>query len=291
MGRKQRIIIIVILFLVSICTYFLLKGTPNLLQYNAEKYIVYTTNDEEPLIESIVNPSAVKENKVAGVFMENQPYIGYFDLEAQENITVMEMHELSEAMGEKIEAEDVQNIQYISLDPVVFSFIVGNKLYKYDEEAGSSFLWEFTGKMSAKPYCWLCDKCVMLLDDSEIINVWKLFMVNTETGQKSLIDSSVSAFAVDEEIVYAKKYYMGYWCEWELHFLDRDFQNTREPVRSEFWSVGDIVFGADGEIYFSSDISGTFEKEADIYHFNGGIFSVRKVSESKRGDVLIGSCD
>ncbi len=286
--KKSINIIIVILFLGGICSCFLLQRNSKILRYDADEHIIYTTNAEEPLMKNIVNPSVLQENKVVGIFMENQPYIGYYDFETKETIIVMQLSELSQMTREQLTAEDVQDIRCISMEPIIFSFIVGDKLYKYDEDAGISVLWEFTGMMSDKAYCWLDDKQILLQDMAEILKDWNFFMLNTETGQKTLIDGNVSAFAVAEEIVYSKKYYMGSWCEWELHFLDKSFQDTREPVRSGFWSVGDIVFGTDGEIYFVSDMVGTMEKEAAVYHFKGGLFPVRKVDDISREDMLIG---
>ncbi len=286
--QKQKIIVIAIACLVIISICFLFQHTSKILRYNTDEYIIYMTNTEEPPIENIVNPSVIQENKVVGIFIENQPYIGYYDFETQEKITVMQLSELTEMAGEPIAAEDIRNIQYISMEPVVFSFIVGDKLYKYDEATGLCVLWEFSGMMSDRAYCWLDDKQILVLDEAEILNDWNLLVLNTETGEKTLIDGNVSAFAVAEEIVYSKKYYMGSWCEWELHFLDKNLQSTREPVRSGFWSVGDIVFGADGEIYFVSEMSGTLEKEASVYHFKGGLFPVRKVDDISREDMLIG---
>lgn len=260
-----------------------------LLVYDSERDVIYRNNNGEAILKDIVNPSMIHNNIVYGVFREKESYIGYYDLETGLKHVCVYVDKLEEELGEKIAIKDIHNIQRISTEPMVISFMLNHKLYRYDEETGSTCLWEFSRTMSDNPYYWVDSEKILLLDELEILNDWKLWLLDLKTDHKTLLDDHVSALMVAEEIVYAKKIYMGSWCEWELCFLNDDLKSINKQVRSKYWSIGDIVCGEDNDIYIMTSANETQETKREVYQYRNRFWPMRKITEISREDKVIGS--
>ena len=260
-----------------------------LLVYDSKRDVIYENSNGEVVLEDIVNPSMTRKNLIYGVFREKQSYIGYYDLETDIKHVCIYVDDLEEELGEKITIKDIHSIQCISTEPLDITFVIDHKLYRYDEEAGANLLWEFSGVMSENPYYWVDSEKVLLLDELEILNDWKLWLLDIRTGQRTLVDNHVSAIMVAEEIVYGKKFYRGSWCEWELCFLSDDLKSIRKQVRSKYKSIGELICGDDNDIYIMASVDGTQETQREVYQYRNHFLPMRKIADISRGDKVLGS--
>lgn len=285
--RMKMIRWIVVGIFATICLVIVLHKKVMLITYDVEKEAIYI-NDVEPFLENVVNPSKIKNNVIYGVFVDKRPYIGFYDLSKNVIKTCIYIDELETELNEKIVIKDIRNVHCMSMEPMIISFLMNNKLYMYSNETGVDVLWEFSSIISENPYCWVNDEELLLLDEVGIIDDWKLWLLNLKTGDKLLIDDHVSAFVVAEEIVYGKKIYKGSWCEWELYFLNKNSYDVFKRVRNKYWSIGEIVYGEDRKIYLVSSLGGTTESNKKVYQYVNEYWNMRKVSDISADKKIIG---
>lgn len=281
--KRRTVNFILISAILIVCAILLavIGSRPKLLIYNAEQNTIYYKGNSKVLLENVLNPSMVGRDTVMAIFTEPEPLVGIYDMPSGAITPIVSL----ELLGK----EELSQPALVPKEPMAISFISDNILYEYQVESGETkVLWEFTGPISENAYKWLDDSRMLVLDEHLILDDWKLLELHVETGETTLVDTYVSAFDISEDgIFYSRKYYMGSWCEWELHFLNRDLKVVKEPERNMLWEILGLFCGEDGKLYVQSD-SGTFGKvETKIYRITNLLFRQKKIAKLDSGEEVL----
>lgn len=272
--------VLIILFLFLGVSYFLFRDSYDFFVYDGSRYAIYNEKSRELIVDNVVNPTMIDNDIVLGIFMEECPYIGYYDIYSKEKTILLYIDDLVAEENDLVNS--ISNIQYLRVAPQLVSFVIGNKLYKYKEDEGVEYITEFENNSYKKSYYWLDKDSLVLLDGPN------LYKVDVTTNQKQLIDNNVIAVTVADEIIYSKKIYYDSWCEWELHFTDFDLQTTKSSICKSYLSIGNIVCGGDKKLYLTSDVEGTLKNEVSIYLYSDGFWKIKKIDKISRENELIG---
>ena len=249
--------------------------------YHTEEKTVYLENNDEVILQNVYAPTSSDATHILALFLEEEPYIGLFDIESKETTKIFFINTLGEYLGETICIEELKNIQIIPGDKWKVSFIYRGELYRYNQHAEFEKIWKFAGETSTNPYEWIDESQVLLMDEMGILNEWKLYLYNVNSSTREVIEENVSAFDYSEgTLVYGKKYYKGAWCEWDACIMNLEEEKVQKTIKSPLFDIELILMDSDDKIYYMESKS--------LYQILNSLLSRKKLAELEEKEILIG---
>ena len=197
---KKRII--GILIIISIASLYILISVSDdykLYVYNTEEKTVILKNNNEVILQNVHAPIISDSAHILALFLEEEPYIGIYDIESKEKHILFLVEKLGEYLGENICMEEIKNIQMIPSDECKVSFIYQQELYRYNTDGTFEKIWNFAGECAGNPYKWIDESQLLIMDEMGILNEWTLYLYNVDSSTKKEIEKMYRPFIIPKE--------------------------------------------------------------------------------------------
>lgn len=249
--RSKKFIIFTIIIIALICT---LKFTIDFLYgvefvcYNKNDKSVFLKGDDTGILENVVSPVWSK-NYILAIFDGGKDeFIGKYVIEEGVWENLMPVSWFYEETGRQIEVSLFSNFRLVNNTKLIF--IYDGEIYEYNiTEKVISLLKTCNG---VSRFEWMDKDTLLILDETSDLLIGWLKKYNIQTKEELVIDKSVTDFiylAEDNQIVYAKKYFLGSWCEYELKYVnahDLKLINNKRYVNT---SIGQIISDSKNNIF------------------------------------------
>lgn len=251
MCRKKLIVFIVIIMIIMICIF---KAAINYLYgmefvyYDRHAYSVFLDGDDTAVLENIMSPVWSKKCILA-IFDDGKgAFIGKYVLEEGTWETLMPVSWFCEETGRQIEMSLFGNFRLTNDKKL--SFVYDDEIYEYDIYKNEIRLLKICNGVSR--FEWMDKDTLLILDETSDLLIGWLKKYNIQTKEEVVVDKSVTDFvylAEDNQIVYAKKYFLGSWCEYELKYVNSRDQKLICNKRYVNTSIGHIIVDSENNIF------------------------------------------
>ncbi len=105
---------------------------------------------------------------------------------------------------------------------------------------------------SIQRFEWSDDNTLLILDEMSGLLIGWLKKYNIQTKEEVVIDKSVTDFVYltkEQQVVYAKKYFLGSWCEYELNYVDAKNLERLKNKRYFNTSIGQLIVNSENNIF------------------------------------------
>lgn len=249
--RSKRIavltIITIIISLILIVTLVFINNV-EFVCYDKNDNYIFVDSDDTNILENVVSPAWSKNYILAICYDQKDEFIGKYVMEEGVWEKLMPVSWFYEETGCQNELTKFSNFRLVN-DRKLF-FIYDNKIYEYDiTKEELRLIKPCNGVLKFE--CMDKDTLLILDETSNLLIGW-LKKYNVHTKEELVIDKSVTDFIYleeDNQIVYAKKYFLGSWCEYELNFVKAYDLKLISNKRYVNTSIGQIISDADNNIF------------------------------------------
>lgn len=178
----------------------------------------------------------------------NEMFIGRYIMEKGEWEVLLPVSLFQEKLDEQIDASLFRNFRMMSGDDL--TFVYDDVIYRYSpvtEEVEALLEGNHIQRFE-----WADEHTLLLLHEMGDLFVGWLEKYDIQTGESEVIDKSVTDFVYlpdDDQVAYAKKYFLGSWCEYELNFADIRNMKIAKNKRYYNASLGQLFLDADHNIF------------------------------------------
>lgn len=276
------IIVIVVLFVFMMCS----SQRIDLIFYDESMKSVYIYGEGNPLLENFVAPVWL-DNIVIAVFIDgNEPFIGKYMMEECEYEVLLPISQFQEELDEQIEISQFSNLRITHNGNL--TFIYDDVLYCHNPSTKEMDVLLVLNNV--QKYEWMDENTLLILDEVGDLEIGWLKKYDFQSQEELIISKSVTDFVYlseNNQVVYAKKYFMGSWCEYELVCTDADTLTMLRKRKYLNTSIGQLVVDSDDNIFIvESRLS--LDNDLQVKRILKGTMIVISVMEVERNKYCIG---
>lgn len=216
--------------------------------YNKEDNTISLNGDNANILEDVVSP-AWSENYILAIIYDGEDeFIGKYVMEEGAWENLMSVSWFYKETGRQIERSLFSNFR-LSNDRKL-TFVYDDGIYEYDITRKEIHLIKACDGVSR--FEWVDKETLLILDETSNLLIGWLKKYNIQTEEEFIIDKSVTDFIYleeDNQIVYAKKYFLGSWCEYELKYVNAYNLNLISNKRYANTSIGQIILDVENNIF------------------------------------------
>ena len=253
--------------------------------YDKKEGSVFLKRDDTFILENVISP-AWGENYILAIYYDgNDEIIGKYVMEEGVWENLMPVSRFCGETDGQIEISQFSNFRLVGDRKLTFVYKDG--IYEYDMIEKEIYIIKLCDGISK--FEWLDQDTLIILDETSNLLIGWLKKYNIHTKEEVLIDKSVTDFVYqgDNQIVYAKKYFLGSWCEYELKCIDAHDLKTIQSKRYINTSIGQIVQDSDRNI-FVVESSLSLDNELEVKKIFKGSLNALYVGKIQRHCYCIG---
>lgn len=220
--------------------------------YDTREKVLFFYGDDAPFLENVIAPFWSEDSILAVFDGGEEAFIGKYVMKEGEWEILLPVSRVREKLGRDIELSLFSNFRIA--DNGNLTFIYDDVIYSYNLIAK---------EMDALKVCdniqrfeWADDNTLLILDEMCDLYVGWLKKYNIQTGEEAVIDKSVLDFVYlteEQQAIYAKKYFLGSWCEYELNCADANELEILKNKRYFNTSIGQIIVDSKNNIFVVED--------------------------------------
>lgn len=215
--------------------------------YDKDEGSVFFKSNDTLILEHVISPVWGEKYILAIYYDGKDEFIGKYVIEEGVWENLMPVSLFCEEMGGQIEASQFSNFRLVGDRKL--TFICQDGIYEYDMIEKEIHLIKLCDGVSK--FEWMDQDTLIILDKTSSLFIGWLKEYDIYTKEEVLVDKSVTDFVYqgDSQIVYAKKYFLGSWCEYELKYVDAHDLKLIKNKRYINTSIGQIVQDSDHNIF------------------------------------------
>lgn len=251
MQKKRRVMFItVIIIAITVLSIFMISFSQKVkfVCYDKQKKIIFFYGDDAPFLENVVSPFW-SEDFILAVFDDGkEAFIGKYIIKEGEWEVLLPVSWVQEKMGRNIEISLFSNFRMANYGNL--TFIYDDVIYSYNLIAKEIDVLKVCD--SIQRFEWSDDNTLLILDEMSGLLIGWLKKYNIQTKEEMVIDKSVTDFVYlteEQQVVYAKKYFLGSWCEYELIYADANELEILKNKRYFNTSMGQLIVNSKNNIF------------------------------------------
>lgn len=251
MQKKRRVMFItVIIIAITVLSIFMISFSQKVkfVCYDKQKKIIFFYGDDAPFLENVVSPFW-SEDFILAVFDDGkEAFIGKYIIKEGEWEVLLPVSWVQEKMGRNIEISLFSNFRMANYGNL--TFIYDDVIYSYNLIAKEIDVLKVCD--SIQRFEWSDDNTLLILDEMSGLLIGWLKKYNIQTKEEMVIDKSVTDFVYlteEQQVVYAKKYFLGSWCEYELIYVDANELEILKNKRYFNTSMGQLIVNSKNNIF------------------------------------------
>lgn len=246
--RKKRFIAVIIIAMTLLFIFMIsFSQRVKLVCYDKREKTVFIYGEDASFLENVVSP-VWSEDFILAVFNDGkEEFIGRYVIEEDDWEILLPVSRFQEKMGRNIEISLFSNLRIASNGNL--TFIYDDVIYSYSLSTKEIDILKVCD--SIQRFEWSDDNTLLILDEMSDLLIGWLKKYDVQTREEVVIDKSVTDFvylAEEQQVVYAKKYFLGSWCEYELKYLDNELEIIKNK-RYFNTSIGQLIVNSKNNIF------------------------------------------